>query len=209
MNATDGRKKVPIAILISGRGTNMTALIKAAARGELCADVRVVLSNKPEAAGLAFARAAGIPTVVLSHRDYPTREEYDRELVRELRSRGVEYVALAGFMRLLTPEFLNPFKGHVINIHPALLPAFPGIHSQRQALDYGVKITGCTVHFVDEGTDTGAIIAQRVVPVLDGDDEDSLSARILEHENALYPQALDDVLSGRVILDGRRTVRRT
>ncbi|MBP7382441.1 phosphoribosylglycinamide formyltransferase [Myxococcota bacterium] len=187
----------------------MTALIKAAARGELCADVRVVLSNKPEAAGLAFARAAGIPTVVLSHRDYPTREEYDRELVRELRSRGVEYVALAGFMRLLTPEFLNPFKGHVINIHPALLPAFPGTHSQRQALDYGVKITGCTVHFVDEGTDTGAIIAQRVVPVLDGDDEDSLSARILEHENALYPQALDDVLSGRVILDGRRTVRRT
>ncbi len=209
MNATEGRKMVPIAILISGRGTNMTALIKAAARGELCADVRVVLSNKPEAAGLAFARAAGIPTVVLSHRDYPTREEYDRELVRELRSRGVEYVALAGFMRLLTPEFLNPFKGHVINIHPALLPAFPGIHSQRQALDYGVKITGCTVHFVDEGTDTGAIIAQRVVPVLDGDDEDSLSARILEHENALYPQALDDVLSGRVILDGGRTVRRT
>ena len=209
MNATEGRKMVPIAILISGRGTNMTALIKAAARGELCADVRVVLSNKPEAAGLAFARAAGIPTVVLSHRDYPTREEYDRELVRELRSRGVEYVALAGFMRLLTPEFLNPFKGHVINIHPALLPAFPGIHSQRQALDYGVKITGCTVHFVDEGTDTGAIIAQRAVPVLDGDDEDSLSARILEHENALYPQALDDVLSGRVILDGRRTVRRT
>ncbi|HNZ03832.1 MAG TPA: phosphoribosylglycinamide formyltransferase [Myxococcota bacterium] len=209
MNATEGRKMVPIAILISGRGTNMTALIKAAARGELCADVRVVLSNKPEAAGLAFARAAGIPTVVLSHRDYPTREEYDRELVRELRSRGVEYVALAGFMRLLTPEFLNPFKGHVINIHPALLPAFPGIHSQRQALDYGVKITGCTVHFVDEGTDTGAIIAQRAVPVLDGDDEDSLSARILEHENALYPQALDDVLSGRVILDGGRTVRRT
>jgi len=209
VNATEGRKMVPIAILISGRGTNMTALIKAAARGELCADVRVVLSNKPEAAGLAFARAAGIPTVVLSHRDYPTREEYDRELVRELRSRGVEYVALAGFMRLLTPEFLNPFKGHVINIHPALLPAFPGIHSQRQALDYGVKITGCTVHFVDEGTDTGAIIAQRVVPVLDGDDEDSLSARILEHENALYPQALDDVLSGRVILDGGRTVRRT
>jgi len=209
VNATEGRKMVPIAILISGRGTNMTALIKAAARGELCADVRVVLSNKPEAAGLAFARAAGIPTVVLSHRDYPTREEYDRELVRELRSRGVEYVALAGFMRLLTPEFLNPFKGHVINIHPALLPAFPGIHSQRQALDYGVKITGCTVHFVDEGTDTGAIIAQRAVPVLDGDDEDSLSARILEHENALYPQALDDVLSGRVILDGGRTVRRT
>lgn len=209
MNATDGRRKVPIAILISGRGTNMTALIKAAERGELSADVKLVLSNKPEAPGLAFARSAGIPTVVLSHRDYPTREEYDRELVRELRSRGVEYVALAGFMRLLTPEFLTPFKGHVINIHPALLPAFPGTHSQRQALDYGVKITGCTVHFVDEGTDTGAIIAQRPVPVLDDDDEDSLSARILEQENSLYPEALDDVLSGRVILDGRRTVRRS
>ncbi len=199
--------KVPIAILISGRGTNMKALIEASLEGRLRADVRVVLSNKADAAGLEFARSVGIPTVVMSHRDYPAREDYDRALVAELRGRGVEYVALAGFMRILTAEFLGPFKGRVVNIHPALLPSFPGIHSQKQALDYGVRITGCTVHFVDEGTDTGAIIAQRAVSVMDDDDEDSLSARILAQENTLYPEALDDVLSGRVRIDGRRTVR--
>lgn len=186
----------------------MMALINAAAEGRLNADIRVVISNKADAAGLEFARSMNIPTVVLSHRDFATREDYDRALVAELHARGVEYVALAGFMRILTSEFLSPFRGHVVNIHPALLPSFPGVHSQKQALDYGVRITGCTVHFVDEGTDTGAVIAQRAVPVLDDDDEDSLAARILAQENALYPSALEEVLSGRVTLDGRRTVRR-
>lgn len=208
MTPTSEARRVPIAILISGRGTNMTAILKAVAAGRLCADVRLVLSNKTDAAGLEFARSQGIPTVVMSHRDYPTREDYDRALVAELRSRGIEYVALAGFMRILTHEFLGPYCGHVINIHPALLPSFPGIHSQKQALDYGVKITGCTVHFVDEGTDTGPVIAQRAVQVMDDDDDDTLSARILAQENSLYPEALDDVLSGRVVIDGRRTVRR-
>ncbi len=207
MTSQEPAARVPVAILISGRGTNMRALINAARDGRLCADIRVVLSNKADAAGLEFARSMGIPTVVLSHRDFASREDYDRALVAELRSRGVEYVALAGFMRILTPEFLVPFRGRVVNIHPALLPAFPGVHSQGQALEYGVKITGCTVHFVDEGTDTGIIIAQRSVPVLDDDDEDSLAERILAQENALYPEALDDVLSGRLTLQGRRTVR--
>lgn len=207
-NPSDAARKVPLAILISGRGTNMRALIGAAERGRLSADVRVVISNKADAAGLTFAAEHGIPTVVLSHRDFGSREEYDRALVAQLRSRGVEYVALAGFMRILTGEFLGPFAGRVINIHPAILPSFPGIHSQKQALDYGVKVTGCTVHFVDEGTDTGPIIAQKTVQVLDGDDEDSLSARILAEENVLFPEALEEVLTGRVVIEGRRTVRR-
>lgn len=200
--------KIPVAILISGRGTNMTALIKAASEGRLSADIRVVLSNKADAAGLEFARSCGIPTLVLSHKDYATRADYDRALVAELQSRGVQYIALAGFMRILTSDFLGPFAGRVINIHPALLPSFPGIHAQKQALDYGVKVTGCTVHFVDEGTDTGAIIAQKVVPILDDDDEDSLSARILTEENKLYAEALEEVLCGRVTIAGRKTVRR-
>jgi len=201
--------RVPIAILISGRGTNMAALVRAAASGTLNADIRLVLSNKADAAGLEFADAAGIRTLVLSHRDFATREDYDRALVAHLREAGVQYVALAGFMRILTHEFLGPFAGRVINIHPAILPSFPGTHAQKQALDYGVKVSGCTVHFVDEGTDTGIIIAQQTVPVLDGDDEDSLSARILAQENELYPQALNDVLCGRISVVGRRTIRKS
>jgi len=201
--------RVPIAILISGRGTNMAALVRAAASGTLNADIRLVLSNKADAAGLEFANAAGIRTLVLSHRDFATREDYDRALVAHLREAGVQYVALAGFMRILTHEFLGPFAGRVINIHPAILPSFPGTHAQKQALDYGVKVSGCTVHFVDEGTDTGIIIAQQTVPVLDGDDEDSLSARILAQENELYPQALNDVLCGRISVVGRRTIRKS
>lgn len=201
--------RIPIAILISGRGTNMASLVRAAAAGTLNADIRLVLSNKPDAAGLQFAAAAGINTLVLSHRDFATREDYDRALVTHLRDAGVEYVALAGFMRILTHEFLGPFAGRVVNIHPAILPAFPGTHAQRQALDYGAKVAGCTVHFVDEGTDTGIIIAQRTVPIIDDDDEESLSARILAQENELYPQALDDVLCGRISVIGRRTIRKS
>lgn len=202
------RHLVPTAILISGRGTNMAALVQAAETGRLSADIRLVLSNKADAAGLDFARSRGIPTVVMSHRDYPTREDYDRALVAELRERGIEYVALAGFMRILTGEFLGPYAGRVVNIHPALLPSFPGTHAQRQALEYGVKVTGCSVHFVDEGTDTGAIIAQRTVDVLDDDTEETLSARILAQENILYPEALQDVLTGRVTIVGRKTICR-
>lgn len=198
---------VPIAILISGRGTNMVALVQAAQAGRLNADVRLVLSNKADAAGLQRAAELGVPTAVLSHRDFPTREAFDTALADLLESRGARYVALAGFMRVLTPAFLDRFPKRVVNIHPALLPSFPGVHSQKQALDYGVRITGCTVHFVDAGTDTGEIIAQAAVEVRDDDDEDALSARILETENRLYPEALDAVLRGGVRLAGRRVLR--
>ncbi len=200
-------RRVPIAILLSGRGTNMVSLVRAAGDGRLHADVRVVVSNKADAGGLLLAAELGIPTLVLNHRDFPTREAFDSALADALDQRGVEFVALAGFMRVLTPTFLNRFPRRVINIHPALLPSFPGIHAQAQALGYGARITGCTVHFVDEGTDTGPVIAQVAVQIRDEDDEDTLSARILQQENLLYPQALDDVLCGRLRFEGRRVLR--
>lgn len=200
-------RRVPIAILLSGRGTNMVSLVRAAQEGRLHADVRLVVSNKADAAGLQRAAGMGVPTRVLSHKDFASREEFDTALADLLAAHGVEFVALAGFMRVLTPAFLNRFPRRVVNIHPALLPSFPGVHAQKQALDYGAKVAGCTVHFVDEGTDTGPVIAQVAVEVRDEDDEDSLSARILDQENRLYPRALDDVLRGRLRIEGRRVLR--
>lgn len=201
------RRLAHLAILISGRGTNMVSLVRAAQQGLLSADVRVVVSNRADAAGLERAAELGVPTAVLSHRDFPTREAFDTALADLLQSRGVEWVALAGFMRVLTPSFLGRFPGHVVNIHPALLPAFPGTNAQRQALDAGVRETGCSVHFVDEGCDTGPVAAQVTVPVLEGDDEASLSARILVEENRLYPMALEQILSGEIRLVGGRVVK--
>jgi len=200
-------EKAPLAILISGRGSNMVSLVEAARQGRLGADVRLVVSNRPDAPGLEAARSLGVETAVLCHRDFPDRESFDRALADLLESRGVRFVALAGFMRVLTPAFLDRFPGRVVNIHPALLPSFPGVHAQRQALEYGVRVTGCTVHFVDAGTDTGAIIAQAAVPVEDGDDEETLSARILAAEHQVYPSALEDVLKGRLRIQGRRVLR--
>lgn len=204
---TQQSPRVPIAILISGRGTNMVALVRAAQAGTLAADVRLVVSNKADAAGLERARELGVPTAVLSHKGYPDRESFDAALADLLQSHGVRVVALTGFMRVLTPTFLRRFPERVVNIHPALLPSFPGMHAQRQALEYGVKVAGCTVHLVDEGTDTGPILAQAVVEVRDDDDEDTLSARILEAENRLYAAALDDLLTGRIRVAGRRATR--
>lgn len=194
----------PLAILISGRGSNMQALVTAVRDGRLDADVRVVLSNRADAAGLAWAAEAGIPTHVMPHRDYPTRDAYDDALVTELRARGVQMVCLAGFMRVLGPRVVAAFPNAVINVHPSLLPAFPGVDAQRQAWEYGVKITGVTVHFVTEALDAGPIIAQRVVPVEDEDSVDALAARILAEEHRLYPAAVQQVLSGRWRIDGRR-----
>jgi phosphoribosylglycinamide formyltransferase-1 len=207
VDVTQQSPRVPIAILISGRGTNMVALVRAAQAGTLAADVRLVVSNKADAAGLERARELGVPTAVLSHKGYPDRESFDAALADLLQSHGVRVVALAGFMRVLTPTFLRRFPERVVNIHPALLPSFPGMHAQRQALEYGVKVAGCTVHLVDEGTDTGPILAQAVVEVRDDDDEDTLSARILEAENRLYAAALDDLLTGRIRVAGRRATR--
>jgi phosphoribosylglycinamide formyltransferase-1 len=193
-----------IGVLASGGGTNLQSLIDTWQRGALApADLVVVGANVAGCFALERARKAGIPTFVLSHKAFASREDFDRALVAELRSQGVELVVLAGFMRVLTPVFLGAFPHRVINIHPALLPAFPGIHGQKQALDYGVKLAGCTVHFVDAGTDTGPIIAQAAVPVLPGDNEDSLRERILSEEHKLLPAVVRAVAAGQVVVAGR------
>jgi phosphoribosylglycinamide formyltransferase-1 len=187
-----------LGVLISGRGSNLGAILSAIASGALAAEVSLVVSNKPGAAGLARAEAAGVPTRVIPHGDYPDRASFDAALALALRAAGVELVVLAGFMRLLTPAFLDAFPHRVINIHPSLLPAFPGVDAQAQALAYGARITGCTVHFVDAGTDTGAIIAQAAVPVLDADDHAALSARVLVREHELLIHVLRWFAAGEV-----------
>jgi phosphoribosylglycinamide formyltransferase-1 len=195
---------VNVGVLASGGGTNLQALIVAAARGELGpAKLVAVGVNIPGCGALERAEHAGIPTFVLDHKAFPSREAFDAALVEALKSRGVELVVLAGFMRLLTATFLNAFAQRIVNIHPALLPAFPGTHAQKQAFTYGVKFAGCTVHFVDGGTDTGPIIAQAVVPVLPTDDEESLRARILTEEHRLLPAVVRAVAEGRVQIEGR------
>jgi phosphoribosylglycinamide formyltransferase-1 len=195
-----------LGVLISGRGSNLRAIASAVAASEIPGSVAVVISNEPQAAGLQFARERGIPTVILRHGDYPSRLEYDNALVAELASRGVTLVCLAGFMRLLGPAFCAAFPFAVLNIHPSLLPSFRGTHAQRQALEYGVKVTGATVHFVTPELDGGPIIMQAPVPVEDGDTEATLEARILEAEHRLYPRAIAEVLRGRWRLAGRRVV---
>ncbi len=193
-----------LGVLVSGSGTNLQSILDASLSGRIPVEVAVVISNRPRAKALDRARSAGVPTVVISHRRFKERETFETALIDGLRDHGVQWVALAGFMRLLTPHFLGAFSGRVVNIHPALLPAFPGVHAQRQALDYGVKFTGCTVHFVDQGTDTGAIIGQTVVPVSHDDDEETLAARILEQEHQLYPQMLGLLAQGQVRRQGRK-----
>jgi phosphoribosylglycinamide formyltransferase 1 len=187
-----------LGILVSGSGTNLQAILDAVASGKLRTKIGVVLSNVATAKALDRAKAAGVETAVVDHKAYPSREAFDAAVVEVLRAKGVDCVVLAGFMRLVTPVLLDAFKNRVVNIHPALLPAFPGVHSQKQALDYGVRISGCTVHFVDAGMDTGPVIAQATVPVLDDDTEETLRDRILEKEHALLPEVLQWISDGRV-----------
>jgi phosphoribosylglycinamide formyltransferase 1 len=187
-----------LGVLISGRGSNLAAVLAAVEAGALPARVTLVVSNKPDAAGLALAAAAGVPTLALPHQGYPDRASFDAALVAALRQAEVDVVVLAGFMRLLTPVFLDAFPSRVVNIHPSLLPAFPGVDAQAQALAYGARVTGCTVHFVDAGTDTGPVIAQAAVPVLAGDDRDALAARILPREHELLVRALAWIAAGKV-----------
>jgi phosphoribosylglycinamide formyltransferase-1 len=195
-----------IAILISGRGSNMTALVDAVLSGHIPnADIAIVISDKAEAAGLQVAQARGLQAVAIERRGR-SREEHEREIISVLQSADVDLVCLAGFMRLLSPSFIGAFRGRILNIHPSLLPAFPGLHAQRQALEHGVKISGCTVHFVDDTLDGGPIIAQRAVPVLDNDSEETLSARILEQEHILYAEALRMVVEGSWATVGRRVI---
>jgi phosphoribosylglycinamide formyltransferase-1 len=196
---------VNVGVLASGSGTNLQALIGAAARGDLGpARLAVVVVNVAGCGALERATQAGIPSFVVDHKAFASREGFDAALVESLRQHGVELVVLAGFMRLLTPVFLQAFPHRIVNIHPALLPAFPGTHAQKQSFDYGVKISGCTVHFVDTGTDTGPIIAQSVVPVLESDDEESLRSRILAEDHRLLPTVVRAVAEGRVTVEGRR-----
>ena len=184
-----------LGVLISGRGSNLKAIIDAIAGGRLDARIAVVISNVADAPGLAHARDAGIPTVVVSHRGYVSREDYDRVLVQELKDRGVGLVCLAGFMRLLSPLFVDAFPNRILNIHPSLLPKYAGLQPQRQALDDGAIVSGATVHFVNKELDAGPIVLQREIPVLPGDTEDTLAARILQVEHALYPDAIAAVLN--------------
>jgi phosphoribosylglycinamide formyltransferase-1 len=195
-----------VGVLISGRGSNLQALIDAAALDRLGATIRVVISNRPGVAGLARAEAAGIETVVLPHQQAGSRADYDRALAGTLATRGVTLVCLAGFMRLLGPEFCARFPNAILNIHPALLPSFPGTHAQRQAIEHGVTVSGATVHFVTPELDAGPIVGQECVPVRPDDTEDSLSARILEVEHRLYPEAVRRVVAGGWRIDGRRVI---
>jgi phosphoribosylglycinamide formyltransferase-1 len=190
--------KLKLGILVSGSGTNLQAVLDATRAGALDADVKIVISNQPNVRALERAKAAGVPTCVIAHRDFVDRAAFDAALVAALREADVTYVVLAGFMRVLTAAFLDAFSWRVVNIHPALLPAFPGVHAQRQALAYGVKVAGCTVHFVDAGTDTGPIIAQATVPVLEADTEETLTARILDKEHRLLVAVLAALQAGEI-----------
>ncbi len=194
---------IALGVLVSGGGTNLQAILDAIEGKTLDARVCVVISNVAGAGALARAEKAGVPGVVLDHRAYPDRASFDAAIVSELRARGADYVVLAGFMRLVTPTLLDAFPMRVVNVHPALLPAFPGVDAQAQAIRYGVRVSGCTVHFVDAGTDTGPIVAQAIVPVLEGDDAESLRVRILEQEHALLPRVLQWCAEGRVAVDAR------
>jgi len=194
-----------IAILLSGRGSNFEAIANNVAAGRLDAEIAAVVSNRPEARGIEIARERGLPAIVMPSKGID-REQYDRSVLAELKNRGVELVCLAGFMRLLSAEFCCAFPLRVLNIHPSLLPAFAGLDAQKQALEHGVKITGCTVHFVDEQLDAGPIILQAAVPVLDSDTVDTLSARILAEEHRIYTEAIRIVLSERWRIEGRRVI---
>ncbi len=193
-----------IGVLVSGRGSNLQAIIDAVSSKKINVEIAVVISNVPGAAALERARKHGIKAVVIDGREHSDRSSYDIQVIKTLEENKVGLVCLAGYMKLLSPELVQHFRGRIMNIHPALLPAFPGLHVQRKALEYGVKFSGCTVHFVDEGCDTGPIIIQAVVPVLDNDTEESLSARILDEEHRIYPEAIRLFSEGKLKIEGRR-----
>ena len=195
-----------LGVLISGRGSNLQALILAIERSRLVAEIGIVISNRSDAAGIELAKAAGIETLVLDHRQFATREEYDERIAQELRARDVSLVCLAGFMRLVSRRLLDAFPDAILNIHPSLLPAFPGVNAQQQALEHGVKMTGATVHLVTGMLDGGPIVLQACVPVEDGDTIETLSRRILAEEHRIYPEAVGIVLAGGWRIDGRRFV---
>jgi phosphoribosylglycinamide formyltransferase-1 len=195
-----------IGVLISGRGSHLRNLINRCSQKEIAARIAVVISNKADAPGLQYARDTGIETIVLSHKDFADREHFDARIVELLKERAIDLVCLAGYMRLLTSVFIKAFPLKIMNVHPALLPAFPGLHSQKQAIDYGVKVTGVTVHFVDEGLDSGPIIVQTIMPVEPNDTEETLSERLLPVEHQAYAEAVRLFFENRLKVEGRKVL---
>jgi phosphoribosylglycinamide formyltransferase-1 len=200
------KKRGRIAVFLSGRGSNFMALHRAVAEGRIDADIALVFSNKADAPGLAYAREHGLETCHLDHRTFPSREDYDAALLAEVGRRGIDLVCLAGYMRILTTPFCEAFRNRMMNIHPALLPSFPGLHVQQKAIDWGVRFSGCTVHFLTPELDMGPIILQAVVPVLQTDTVETLAARILVEEHKIYPEAVRLFFEGRLEVRGRRVL---
>ncbi len=198
--------KLRLGVLASGRGSNLQSIMDAAAAGKIKAEVAAVISDNKDAFALERARKAGIPALHVNPKNFGSKDEYERAIIKLLKDHDVQLVCLAGYMRIVGKVILDAFPNRVINIHPALLPSFPGLHGQHQAWEYGVKYSGCTVHFVDEGMDTGPIIIQAVVPVFDDDTADTLAARILEQEHIIYPEAIGLLAEGRVKLNGRKVL---
>lgn len=198
------KKRGKIAILLSGRGSNFRAIHDAVQAGRINADIRLVYSNKAEAAGLESARERGLEAMAVDPKPFPSKEDYDRRIVEELRKRDIDLVCLAGYMKIVTPYFCREFKNRIMNIHPALLPSFPGLHVQQMAIEWGVRFSGCTTHFVAEEVDMGPIILQAVVPVLQDDTEETLSDRILVEEHKIYPESVRLFFEGRIEVRGRR-----
>lgn len=199
-------KKLKIGVLVSGSGSNLQSIIDKIEQGALSAQIAMVICNNPQAFAIERCRKHNIPLTLISLKDFPDRLAFDMKMVEIFKGHGVELVVMAGFMRVLSPEFLGEFPLKVINIHPALLPSFPGLHGQKQAFDYGVKFSGCTVHFADSGVDTGPIIIQAIVPLFDDDTEESMSARILKEEHRIYPQAIQLYAEGKLEVRGRKVI---
>lgn len=193
-----------LGVLASGRGTNLQSIMDAIASGQINGSIGVVITDKPTAKALERAVDANIPAICVDRKQYSTKEDFEKALVQQLIEHNVNLVILAGFMRILSPYFVNSFKNKIMNIHPSLLPAFAGAHAHRDVLAYGVKVSGCTIHFVDDGMDSGPIILQDCVPVLDDDTEDTLAARVLNKEHILYPRAIELYLNGKLVIDGRK-----
>lgn len=198
--------KLRIGVLASGGGTNLQSIIDGCAAGSIGAEIVIVISNNPDAGALSRASKAGLASKCINHRNFNQREQFDKAVVETLIEHKVDLVVLAGFMRIIGPQFIAAFPARIMNIHPALLPSFPGLHVQQKAIDYGARFSGCTVHFVDGGVDTGPIIIQAVVPILDNDTEQELAARILAQEHQIYPQAIQWFAQGRIKLQGRKVI---
>jgi len=195
---------INIGVLVSGRGTNLQAIIEAIEEGKIEGEIKVVISDNPDAYALKRAKQNNIETQYINFKKFKKREDYNKEIIKTLKEKKIDLVVLVGYMRILSPYFIKTYKNRIINIHPALLPSFSGLHAQRQAVKYGVKVSGCTVHFVDEGVDSGPIILQRAVEVKDDDTEESLAERILKEEHQIYPRAIQLFCQGRLIIKGRK-----